>query len=212
MKWTDEKKQFLIDNVKGTSYKDLTKLFNEHFKLNITEKAVSSTLKRFNLTNGRDTQFKKGNIPINKGKKWSEYLDPKIQEICRKTCFKKSDHSFNNANWKEREIGEESIAEDNYIVVKVANNKRIKKHRLIYEKAYGKISEDNIIIFLDGNNRNFELDNLYCITKSENLMLNKKMMRFKDKDLTLSSIQVVKLIETIRSKENGNKKHNDRLE
>ena len=71
------------------------------------------------------------------------------------------------------EIRMARMSKDGYIEVKVAEpNKWRLKQRVVYEEAKGKIPEGCTIIFLDGNKRNLDIDNLRCVTRSELLYLN----------------------------------------
>ena len=65
-------------------------------------------------------------------------------------------------------IGTEYTNSGGLVLVKVDKNKWVYKGRLIYENYYGvKLKEDEMIIFLDGNRKNFNIDNLKLITKQE---------------------------------------------
>ena len=66
--------EFLKENVKGTSRKDLTRMFNEKFGTDYPVEKVINWLRYYNLTNGIDAQYKKGNVPMIKKPIGSEYL------------------------------------------------------------------------------------------------------------------------------------------
>lgn len=51
-KFKDEHIQFLKDNVKGISLKELTKRFNKYFKLNVNESTISNLKLKYNLKSG----------------------------------------------------------------------------------------------------------------------------------------------------------------
>ena len=106
-------------------------------------------------------QFKKGNVPHNKGKRnWWKPVH----------VFEKGNlpHSY-------RPIGSERIsAKDGYIYVKVADpcEWRLKSH-IVWEQHNGKIPKSCLIRYLDNNNQNTDIDNLICVTQCENAILNK---------------------------------------
>lgn len=114
------------------------------------------------------TKFKKGNIPWNKGKKgcWTKEALNKIKAAQKgRTC------------WKARPIGAERVHRG-LIEVKVCNSKNRNigwrlKHHVIYEKYNPgvKIEHPNKVIFIDGNNRNFDINNLALVTLREQLIL-----------------------------------------
>lgn len=164
MKYTDEMKQFILDNYKGRYNQELADLFNQKFNTNITSRTIKSYKANNKLNSGLTGKFRKGQTPHNKGKK----MPKEVYEKVKYTMFTKG-----NVPPNHRPVGSERISKDGYIEVKVAEpNKWRLKQRVVYEEAKGKIPEGCPIIFLDGNKRNFDIDNLRCITRSELLYLN----------------------------------------
>lgn len=164
MKYTDEMKQFILDNYKGRYNQELADLFNQKFNTNITSRTIKSYKANNKLNSGLTGKFRKGQTPHNKGKK----MPKEVYEKVKHTMFAKG-----NVPPNHRPVGSERISKDGYIEVKVAEpNKWRLKQRVVYEEAKGKIPEGCPIIFLDGNKRNFDIDNLRCITRSELLYLN----------------------------------------
>lgn len=164
MKYTDEMKQFILDNYKGRYNQELADLFNQKFNTNITSRTIKSYKANNKLNSGLTGKFRKGQTPHNKGKK----MPKEVYEKVKHTMFAKG-----NVPPNHRPVGSERISKDGYIEVKVAEpNKWRLKQRVVYEEAKGKIHEGCPIIFLDGNKRNFDIDNLRCITRSELLYLN----------------------------------------
>jgi hypothetical protein len=148
-------------------------------------------MKRFGINNGIDSKFKKGQAPHNKGKKMSKEMYEKL----RPTMFQKG--CCHNA----RPVGTERVDRDGYVRIKVAQpNKWELKHVVVWESYYGKVPEGHLVIFLDGDKHNFDIDNLQIITLAENLFLNKKRMRFNDKELTSAAVNVAKVTSIIQKK------------
>lgn len=142
----------------------LADLFNQKFNTNITSRTIKSYKANNKLNSGLTSKFRKGQTPHNKGKK----MPKEVYEKVKHTMFAKG-----NVPPNHRPVGSERISKDGYIEVKVAEpNKWRLKQRVVYEETKGKIPEGCPIIFLDGNKRNFEIDNLRCITRSELLYLN----------------------------------------
>lgn len=75
-------------------------------------------------------------------------------------------------HWRHREVGEFQYKKG-YLRIKVAEpNKWMQYQRYLWEQAHpGESAEGKVVIFLDGNNRNFSLDNLACITRSEQSLM-----------------------------------------
>lgn len=165
MKYTDEMKQFILENYKGKGNQELTDLFNQKFNTKITKERMKGYKGNNKLDSGLRFRFKKGHIPYNKGKK----MPKEVYEKAKHTMFEKGHIPSNH-----RPVGSERILKDGYIEVKVAEpNKWKLKQRLVYEKHKGKIPEGSTIIFLDGNKLNLNIDNLKCVTRSELLYLNR---------------------------------------
>jgi len=156
-KYTDEHKEFVRDNIKKYTYRDMTAIFNEKFALSISTTAMRGNFARWNLKTGRDTRFKNGYKPFNKGTVGLMKAN--------KGSFKK-----NHCNENTAPIGTERIRTDGYTYVKTAMpNTWQEKHRLIY----GDIPEGFVVIFKDGNRTNFDPENIEAIPRNESFNLNK---------------------------------------
>lgn len=206
-KYTNEIIQFIIENFKGRDNIELAELVNEKFNMNVDRVSIANVKKRIlksfniNLKNGINRGcFQKGQVSLNKGKKWNDYMSEKGQINSRKTCFKKGNIPKNH-----REVGSERINVYGYYEIKVAEPNVWKlKHRVIYENAHGFIPKDCMIIFADGNKSNFNLDNLVLVSKSENLHMNKDSLRFNDAELTKTGLNITKVKLKLSEKKNKN--------
>lgn len=122
-----------------------------------------------------DSRKKKGHIPFNKGKKQVDYMTAEAIERTKKTRFKKG-NSPHNTNKKG----------DGAVVTRIDSSGRsykyirIKKgvwglyHRKIWEKVNGKIPDNHLVVFKDGNTENTNIENLELITNTENMYRNSK--------------------------------------
>lgn len=120
-------------------------------------------------------RFKKGSIPPNKGKKMS----PEVYEKVKETMFKKGNSPVNH-----REVGSERINVDGYIEIKVAEPNRWKlKHRIIWEQVYGEIPKGYNVQFKNQNPKDCRIDNLYLISKSEQMRNENSLMARYPKEL-----------------------------
>ena len=118
--------------------------------------------------------IKKGNTPANKGRKQTEYMTPEAIERTAKTRFKKGNTPHNH-----KPVGWQRITKDGYVEIKIAEPNVFKlKHRLIWENEIGPIPAGHNIQFKDGNRLNCELENLYIITRAEQLGVNNSIHRY----------------------------------
>lgn len=201
-KYTYEQDQFLIDNVKGTTFKELHKRFNKRFNLNLSESAIHNRKTKLHIKSGIvGGRFEKGNIPFNKGLKWDEYMPKESQIKSSKTTFKKGNIPVNH-----RKVGTERINVDGYIEIKIKEpNKWELKHRHIYKKAYGDIPKGYKLIFADGNKLNLSLDNLLLVANSEELIMNRKKLFSKNREITKTGVLIAKVIDKSNKHKKGRK-------
>lgn len=191
--------QFLKDNVRGITLKELTDRFNKYFGTNLSEHAISMQKVKYGLSSGIvGGRFTSGHIPSNKGKKMSK----EQYEICKGTMFQPGIIPKNTVP-----IGTEKLLSDGYVWVKIDDKAKVpkkvnwkQKHKLLWEKEYGPVPDDSVVIFKDGDPTHIELDNLECITRSQLLILNKKRFISSNKQITETGIAVAKLIDTVNKK------------
>ena len=199
-KYKDEHIEFIKNNVKGITLKELTNSFNEKFNMDVSESAIANIKNKYNLQSGLvGGQFVKGQVSFNKGKRWNEYMSENGQKNSRRTTFKKGNIPAN-----AREIGSERIDKNGYILIKVQdghkNKNWIRKHRHLYEQKYGKIPEGHKVIFADGNIRNFDLNNLIVVSDAEELIMNQCNLFKKDTELTKSGAIIAKLLDKVNKR------------
>ena len=200
--WNEEEKNFLIENVKGITLKELTEKFNNKFNLNLRESSIANMKNKLGLSSGIvGGQFKKGHIPDNKGKKWDEYMSKEAQERSRKTTFKKGNKPLNAVD-----IGEEHMRysgskpdDQGYLYIKVCDGKGNKnwvpKQRVIYEHQHGPIPDGHKVIFADGDRFNFDIENLVLVSSSEELIMNQRNLRYGSQELTKTGHLIAKVID-----------------
>lgn len=192
-KYTAEHIAFLAENITGCPFSELTEKFNLKFGLSLSVSAVVSLADRNGLHNGRDakfntgwepTQFKKGHVPANKGKKGVSYPGMKA------TQFRKG-----HKPWNYKPVGTERINADGYVDVKVADpNKWRPKHILLWEAAHGPVPAGHALLFGDGNKLNVSMDNLILISRGQLARLNQNGLIQNDADLTRTGIIIADII------------------
>jgi len=141
--------------------------------------------------------FQKGNIPFNKGKKWSEYMSPEGREILKATQFKKG-----NINHKNTFDGNVTIRRDSkgyyYKQIRLSKSVWQKYHQYIWEQVNGKIPDGMLVVFKDKDTMNCNIENLELISRKENMERN-TIHRY-PKEL----ITTIKLLANVKSKFNIN--------
>lgn len=143
-------------------------------------------------------RFQKGIIPANKGKK----MDPAVYAKCSRTMFKKGQIPTNH-----RPVGSERVNVDGYIEIKVAEpNKWKLKHRVIWEQNNGPIPKGYNIQFKDSNPLNVCIDNLYIISRAEQMATKNSIYARYPEELR----KVIRVKATLKRQITMyNKKHNE---
>ena len=192
--WSDEEKQYLAEITPGRGYKEIQSMMSCKFGFDYTHHQIKGAITRNKLNTGRTGRFEKGRATWNKGTKGLTKANV--------TSFKKGQKSHNY-----KPVGSERITKDGYCEIKVSDTGRRwrPKHVLIYEKHHGKVPKGSAVIFLDGDKRNFDIDNLYLVTRSQLAMLNKNSLIQKDAELTKTAINVVDFMKKISAMEKKDK-------
>ena len=192
--WSDEEKQHLAEITPGRGYKEIQSMMSCKFGFDYTHHQIKGAITRNKLNTGRTGRFEKGHATWNKGTKGLTKANV--------TSFKKGQKSHNY-----KPVGSERITKDGYCEIKVSDTGRRwkSKHLVVYEKHHGKVPKGSAVIFLDGDKRNFDIDNLYLVTRSKLAMLNKNSLIQKDAELTKTAINVVDLMKKISAIEKKDK-------
>ena len=139
------------------------------------DKIRRSGLMSSNHPNTIAARFPKGHIPDNKGKR----VSPETYAKCQPTMFKKGHTPVNH-----REVGSERINVDGYIEVKVAEPNRWRcKHRVIWEQHNGQIPAGFNVQFKNHNPLDCRIENLYLISKAEQMRTENSYIARYPKDL-----------------------------
>lgn len=145
---------------------------NRAFKMNLkkdTEFMREIGRKNFTADHpARKFWIKKGSIAHNKGKKQADYMTAEQIEASKKTHFQKG-HLPGNTLY-DLAITERTDRRGNkYKWIRIGLAKWMQYHRYLWEQTYGKVPEGCNIQFKDGNTLNCEIDNLYLISRSDQL-------------------------------------------
>lgn len=185
--------------IPGHEESEIRAMFLEKFSIELNKSQIKNFKSRYKIRSGTNGgQFKKRQVPINKGKK----MDPKVYEKVKRTMFKKGNIPHNH-----REVGSERISKDGYYEVKVAEpNKWELKQRFVYEEYYGvTLTNNDVIFFLDGNKQNVDINNLRKITRAELVRFNQSGFKTDDPELNEVALNIAKLKTIWGKKTKGDK-------
>ncbi len=192
--YTDEQIAYLKElSDQGLFNREITRRFNEKFGLRRTEAAINNQRVKYGFKTTARNYWEKGHVPWNKGMKnwWAPG--------CEHTQFKKGNRPY---NWVP--VGSERIAKNDYIQVKVRdlykNSKQNwkGKHIIIWEKHHGRpVPPGHVVIFGDGNKRNFDPDNLILVSRAQLVRMNQRELIKNDAALTKTGALIADIINKI---------------
>ncbi|MEK5162044.1 HNH endonuclease signature motif containing protein [Paenibacillus sp. FSL R5-0527] len=195
-RFTPEQKEFIRSNVQGQLIPELTDLINSKFGIELKQSQIRAFVKNNGLKSGVDSRFKPGSVPFNKGKKG----------LCQggvETQFKKGHTPHNYVP-----VGSERVNGYDYVDVKIADpNKWRGKHNLIWEQHNGPIPKGHVVIFGDGNRRNFDTNNLILVSRAQLAVLNKKGLIQNNAELTRTGIIMADIYRKMRQRKRGEKRN-----
>lgn len=114
---------------------------------------------------GLATRFKRGMTPHNKGKQF-------------RPVGRSAETQFRPGHLPHNAVPVGAVVTDcyGYLKKKIANNRNrfdwCFLHRLVWQAAHGAVPAGHVVVFRDGNKRNTALDNLECISRTENMRRN----------------------------------------
>ena len=191
-KYTDEMRQFILENYKGVSARELADRLNAKFGTDVTPEQMKSYKGNHKLDSGLTGCFCKGMVPHNKGKK----MPPEVYEKVKHTMFKKGQMPT-----QHRPVGSERISVDGYLEIKVEEPRKWRlKSNVVWEQHNGKIPKGSVIMFLDGNKLNVAIENLKLIKRSELLVMNRYNLYGADAESTEVATNLAKLIDTTKKR------------
>lgn len=160
--YTSDQKEFIRSNVQGRYIPELTQMVNAKFGLELKPSQIRAFLKNHSLKSGIDARFKPGHVPFNKGRKG-------ICQGGKSTQFKKGHIPHNYMP-----VGSERVNGDDYVDIKIADPNRWKaKHIIVWEQHNGPKPKGHVVIFGDGDRRNFDPNNLVLVSRQQLAVMNK---------------------------------------
>lgn len=136
---SEKKEKFIKENFRNCkTFEELANLYERKFGVQCSRESMNMICRdKYGLSHENTGQFSK------KGRSVRKALNSESIGSGYKTCVKATEKELPNgvsSNW-------------------------VQKSRFIYEQKYGKIPKGCIIIHLDGNTENFDIKNLYCISR-----------------------------------------------
>lgn len=206
--FTKEQIEFIKNNAKGRTSGVLTELVNAKFNTKFTQNQIKNVKSRNKITSGlggKIGQFKAGQTPWNKGKKWTPELREKIFNS-KNSLYKKGHRPVTELPLYSERVNRDGLVE---IKVKVSDypenifkknsygNGWIMKHHKVWIDFYKKpIPKGHKVIFIDQNKRNFAIENLKLVSNSLMARLNQNHRL--TSDYTLSNCGI--MLEEIKMK------------
>jgi hypothetical protein len=188
--------------------KPIKRISNE---LNISFGRVQRFLDKNNLTIPPDvvlkrklaSQFKANHLPFNKGKKQEEYMSKQAIERTKATRFKPN-HVPPNTNKIRNGAVVWRIDKDSsksYQYIRIEKSVWVLYHRHLWQARHGPIPKDQIVIFIDGDTKNVNINNLKLISRRENMYRNSVHEYAKE---TIPTLLLINELETkLKSLKNG---------
>lgn len=173
-RFTPEQEQWLRDNFRSAqSYQELAERFNAEFKTKRTRSQLLDKcfkqLKMSGMPNsGRYGAKPKEQLPVGTIRKSQKATFVKILEVPKNACLT----GYSRPWW-------------------------IPYQEKIYTDAYGPIPDGYMVCFLDNNPGNFNLNNLYPITRAIAVRLANNGWWSKNPEITLTAIKLLELREAI---------------
>jgi hypothetical protein len=183
--FTEEQESWLIKHYDDYRfYDELTEAFNLHFN---TNRSVISVQEKCNHKLGlkgklgrSSYRYKdKEQLPVGTIRKSQTATYIKVQETPSKAFGSK----INNRGYREPYW--------------------VPLQKKIYQDVYGPIKPGQMVCFLDGDSKNFELDNLYCIDRRISALLTKNKWWTGDRELTRTAIKWCEYYYAIREATNN---------
>lgn len=166
--WTPDMDNILKENYPYKETSEVAKM------LGLTTKQIICRARRLKLHKSPEVfkgirengMFLKGHVPFNKGKKQHEFMSEEVIQKTIATRFKKGQIPVNVKN-----VGYERITRDGYVEIKTEKG-FVLKHRMLWEKYYGKIPKRHVIRFKNGNKQDVRIENLELVTFENNMKDN----------------------------------------
>ncbi|HDA7041408.1 TPA: HNH endonuclease [Staphylococcus aureus] len=164
-KWEQKHIDYVKSIYKGRYLKDVRDMFNNKFGTNISKDAINAKMNRLGV--------KSGVSPYGSRQAHGHLHKP---------------------------IGSKKLGQHGYVLIKVDNKTNNQRnnwklyHHYVWEKYYGEIPPKHAVIFLNGNKKDFRIENLAMITYSTLQMMINNNLFYENAELTKTGINIAKLL------------------
>lgn len=172
--WTEAELAWLREHIHEHGWRTIHVPFNQHFGLNLTQSSVEHACLRNGINHDR-----KGEHGFVAGER--------------------NDYSVRAS------IGTERIDARGRVFIKITDHPAraklgkdsnwVQKDRYLWEKAYGKLGTDQLLIHLDNDKQNCELSNLYVVSRATNRRMAAWGWFFSNPAMTLTAVKCCELLE-----------------
>lgn len=166
LNWTPEIIEFIKARADMPRH-ELAEAINSKFNTSFSYEQVRGFCKRNGILTGRTGRFYKGQArPPGSGAKEANA-----------TSFKKGDKPHNALP-----VGSTRFTTEGYWQTKVYDTGYtpydwVETHRIIWEEHNGPIPENHLVIFVDLDTNNLDINNLRCVSRSENAVIIRRNLR-----------------------------------
>lgn len=116
-------------------------------------------------------QFKKGHKPWNMGLDYKAHLSETAKTGMAKTQFKRG-HRPHNAHSPGTVFPIKDSKGTEYLFISLEGRSYMPYHVYMWTQANGTPPKNHVIRFKDGDQKNCKLENLICVSRSENMKMN----------------------------------------
>lgn len=210
--YTDEQIEFIKNMYKGISHEELTRLFNNKYGTKRTVKQIKNVCHVRNFLNNRNIRYTEEEIQWLQdtvpGKRWSEVTTLFNEKFSRKKtknqimifCCSKGIHNGIPFGPSDANDGSIYIKDSRYSLIKVDGRwESMGRHE--WQKHFGTLHNGYIVIYADGNCKNFSKDNLLAVTRAELITLNRKNLLFSVPEHTKTGVLIAKLLLKIKERQ-----------
>lgn len=160
--YTQQMLEWLESNQAGISRQELADRFNKQFDMSVGYGSIKNLCARKKWISGITGQKVKGETPWNKGV--TGYMGANT------TSFKEGRKPYNQRSIDSKR----TCSKDGYILVKVAEpNVWRGSHIVTWESVNGKLPDNHCIRFLDNDRTNCKIENLICVNRAVNAVINR---------------------------------------